>query len=287
MYRSSLLVLALVFMTASSGAALESGTFCLREDFGSEPLSDCTLQYYYYIPCPTYSWFHQYWDWDFCDKLGVFFTVGDISMQTGIACDPLDCHYLETLRVLDFAGYGTTRPPLYQVEFDVYCSDEYGCPVGPSLWNSGPYQTDFAWNYVVIDPPLCVTPCSVDPGSPPSAPRLLIVVTHTSPYDVTYPAWGFDNVSWPVELGCDMHDISCLPAPYPRPYFSEYSTIHSGFYGPDFIYCPPQWFVDPEDSMPDASRYGYLELAWRIYLVCSGPTDVQPSTWGNVKSMYK
>jgi hypothetical protein len=84
-----------------------------------------------------------------------------------------------------------------------------------------------------------------------------------------------------------MHEYSCLPTIYPRPYNSYYPTIHSGFYGQNFGYCPPMWFADSRDTSPDATVYGYVELAWRIYLVCSGPTNVEPTTWGNIKSMYR
>jgi hypothetical protein len=35
------------------------------------------------------------------------------------------------------------------VRFGLYCADEYGCPVGAALWNSGPYETEWGWNYKV------------------------------------------------------------------------------------------------------------------------------------------
>ena len=63
--------------------------------------------------------------------------------------------------------------------------------------------------------------------------------------------------------------------------------MHSGYYGQGFRYCPPRWFKDGRDTTPDAIEYGYVELAWRIYLTCSGPSGVEPTTWGNIKSMYR
>jgi hypothetical protein len=287
MYRAMLVGLALVLVAAASAPALECRRFSLRDDFGVEPLEDCYMNYYYYTaPCPTYSWFWAWSGWESGDMLGAYFTVGDISMSTGQVCDPLQCQTLVKFRVLDFAGYGTVRPPLFSVEFDIYCCDDRGCPVGPPLWNSGRYQTGFAWNYVYVDPPLCITDCVLYPGPPPPSPRLLLMVTH-GPYDATYPAWGFDNIGTNVEMGCDMHEQSCLQCLYPRPYNSHYTAIHSGFYGPDFEYCPPLWFKDQEDTTPDATQYGYVELAWRIYLACYGPSGVESTTWGNVKSIYR
>jgi hypothetical protein len=117
-------------------------------------------------------------------------------------------------------------------------------------------------------------------------PRILVTATHTGT-DGIYPAWGMDNISTGIETACIMHEYGCCPALYPRPYVSHYRTIHSGFYGPAFMYCPPQWFCDGRDTTPDCDLYGFIELAWRVYMICSGPTATEPSTWGNIKSMYR
>jgi hypothetical protein len=274
-------IAALVVTTSAQG--FEMKPFRIKDDFGSEPLSDCTLQYYYYIPCPTYSWF-----WAFAmgcpgDMLGVFYEIGDVSMQTGLACDPEQCHSLERIRVLDFAGYG-----VFTVRFDVYCSDELGCPVGPRLWTSGPYETARSWNYVEVEPALCITQCCPEPSMPASSPRILIVSIMTGTEGI-YPAWGLDNISTPIEHGgCEMHDTSCLPALYPRPHNSHYPTLHTGYYGcGSFEYCPPLGFIDGRDTTDDFSQFGGIEAAWRIYLSCSGPTSAEPTTWGAIKSMYR
>jgi hypothetical protein len=286
MNRASVLLIALLLLTAAGAVALESREFRLRDDFGTEPLYDCYMSYYYYIPCPTYSWFWGISGWEYGDVVGIFFTIGDVSTSTGEACDPAQCQSLARIRFLDFNGYGTVWPGIFSVEFDLYCCDEQGCPIGPSLWNSGRLDPAYAWNYVDIEPPICITGCSVDPGSPLSAPRVLLTATHTG-FEAYYPMWGLDNISWGVDRGCDFHDYSCMPAVYPRPYNSHYPTMHSGYYGKGLEYCPPVWFKDQQDSTPDATLYGFIELAWRIYLLCSGPTNVEPTTWGNIKSMYR
>jgi len=285
MNRALLFVLVLALTATTQAGALESKAFQMRDDFGMEPLSDCQLNYYYYAPCPTYSWFWSFPDWEYGDVVGAWFQVGDLSTGTGAACDPVECHTLDRIRVLDFAGYGSIHGCCL-VEFDIYCSDEYGCPVGPSLWNSGIRGLDYAWNYLNVDPPISICGCSVNPGSPPSAPRILITATHLG-NPPSYPQWGADNISTQLEQGCEFHEISCLPALYPRPYNSYYPTMHSGYYGQGFRYCPPRWFKDRRDTTPDAIEYGYIELAWRIYLTCSGPTGAEPTTWGNIKSMYR
>jgi hypothetical protein len=63
--------------------------------------------------------------------------------------------------------------------------------------------------------------------------------------------------------------------------------MHSGFYGQNFTYCPPQGLLDGRDTTPDGTQFGFVELAWRVYLLCTGPTAGEPATWGDIKSMYR
>ena len=283
----SIFVIVLVLVAVGSANAVETRAFQMRDDYGMERLSNCSLQYYYYIPCPTYSWFWAFSGWDPGDIIGAWFQIGDVSTGGFNPCDPADCHLLEEFRVLDFAGYGQIHSGLFTVEFDVYCADEYGCPVGPSLWNSGRRETGFGWNYIDVVPPVSICGCSFNPGPPPSAPRILITATSVGT-DAIYPAWGCDNISTHVEEGCSMHDIGCLPSLYPRPYNSNYTALHSGYYGNgNFAYCPPQWFLDGNDTTPDGTQYGFVELTWGLYVACLGPTEVMPTTWSSIKSIYR
>jgi hypothetical protein len=217
--------------------------------------------------------------------IGVFFDLRDITMGGWDQCDTISCMELKRFRILDFAGYGVVYPGLCTVEFDVYCSDEHGGPVGPSLWNSGPYETDYSWNYVDVDPAVNLSTCVSPPESTHAAPRILIAATHTGSFG-RYPSWGLDNMSTPVELACELHDDGCLPALYPRPHNSHYSTIHTGFYGAEFAYNPPLWFMDGRDTTNDGTMFGYIELAWRIYTLCSEPST-DAATWGSIKAMYR
>jgi hypothetical protein len=290
------LVVAVVFMMflASSAFGLETQAYQMREDYGTEPLYDCALQYYYYIPCPTDSWFWGWSGWSPGDIVGAVFMIGEDPSMGGFAvCDSVLCQELETIRVLDFAGYGTVYPGLYTVEFEVYCADPAtadGCPqYVPAIWNSGPYETHYGWNYIPLDPPLCLSRncCNIDDGPPPMYPYIIICATHTGS-DSGYPAWGTDNISTPLGEGCGMYDIGGNAAVYPRPAISHYGSMHSGYYGNGaFLYCPPICFCDPGDTTEDCSEAGCVELAWTIYMICGGPTATQPSTWGSIKSIYK
>ncbi|MGD9402973.1 MAG: hypothetical protein PVF95_11980 [bacterium] len=281
-----ILVLMVVFIaggtSAAAAAELQKQNYQIMEDYGGPSGYDCYMQYYYYIPCPTYSWF-----WGISsegrDTYGVFFKVGDVSMGTGQPCEEQLCFELIAFRVLDFAGYGTVYPGLYTVRFDVWCSDADGCPVGPPVWTDESYETAYGWNYVDLWGN--ITDCATE-YDPFAAARFLITATEVGS-DAMYPAWGFDNVSDGYEAGCEMHDVSSYPALYPRPYTSHYETMHTGYYGYGFEYCPPLWVADGRDTTPACDEYGCIELAWRPYFYCYGPAQSEPTTWGTIKSMYR
>jgi hypothetical protein len=275
------LVIALVLVLATSAFGLEKKAYQMRDDFGMEPQYDGALQYYYYIPCPTYSWFWAYTGWDPGDIIGMGFEIGSQGTGGYDPLDPYNCAEIEQIRILDFAGYGTVYPGLFTIELDVWCH------TGIHLWNSGPLETGFAWNYFLVDPPVCYTICGVDPG----VPTILVTATMTGT-DGIYPAWGMDNISTALETGCVLHDLGCLPVVWPRgpddmvP--GDAGEVHGGYFGTYFWeYVPPLGFLDGRDTTPDGSQFGFIELAWRVYIICGGPTSVEPSTWGNIKSMYR
>jgi hypothetical protein len=286
------LVLALVLVLATSAFALERRAYQMKEDFGTEGLYDGALQFYYYIPCPTYSWFWAYSGWTPGDVVGMGFPIGAMGTGGWDMLDAYNCNQLEQIRILDFAGYGTVYPILFDVEFMIWCC------IGPDphehvlLWASGPVVTHFAWNYFLINPPNGISFCPC-PWNPYGYPVVTVTATHVGT-DGRYPAWGLDNISTALEQACVMHDLGCLPASYPRaapgsmPGMPEPGVqVHGGYYGTDPTACPPIGIPDGRDTTPDVTQFGYIELAWRIYCICSGPTATEPSTWGNIKAMYE
>jgi hypothetical protein len=100
-----------------------------------------------------------------------------------------------------------------------------------------------------------------------------------------------DNISTAIEMGCVMHDISCLPAIYPRGAVTPgvcNGNVHGGYFGNyQWEYLPPLGFLDGRDTTPDGSQFGFIELAWTIYIGCAHPTADQPITWSSIKSMYR
>jgi hypothetical protein len=283
------IVLALVLVLASSAFALEKKAYQMKEDFGTESIgiADGTINYYYYIPCPTYSWFWSYTGWTPGEIIGNCFNATDEGTGGSGLNDPAMCHELTVIRILDFAGYGTVYPGKFTVEFDVYCAEECCGTAAPvtHLWNSGPFETGYAWNYIYVDPYLCLTEC--DPTGVNVKP-FVVTATHTGT-DGIYPAWGMDNISTAVETGCPLHDYGCLPAAYPRfACGAGVPAVHGGYIGTyPFEYWPPLSFLDGRDTTPDGSQFGAIELAWRAYFQCAGPTATEPSSWGNIKSMYR
>jgi hypothetical protein len=281
-------VMVLVLVLATAAFAVEKSVFQMKKDFGGEQLGDCYMGYYYFVPCPTSSYFFG-WTFDYGDIVGQFFCVGDPEMGSGTVCDPNDCQSIDRFVVLDFNDNAPGMYPQdFQVEYDIYCSDLDGCPIGPALWNSGmvtSYQR--GWNWFDIDPPLSVCPCVLDP---PGGPVFLITGTVRGDFPEQGPQWGSDGPGIYYYYCASMHDVGCLTVLYPRPTVSYYTPgIHSGYYGnPDSgtYQCPPQLLAG-FDTTPDLSQWGAVEWAWTVDMTCSGPTATEPTTWGNIKSMYK
>jgi hypothetical protein len=272
---------------ATSAVALEKKAFQIKEDFGTEPLYDCMLNYYYYIACPTYSWFWAFSGFTPGDIVGMCFNIADEGTGGSGNCDPAVCHQLEQVRILDFAGYGAIYPGLFTIELDVYCASEQCCGATAPfvhLWSSGPLETGYGWNYFdVTGYGLPFTTCWSQETF-----GIVITATHTGS-EGTYPAWGFDNISTALETGCVMHDLGCLPALYPRAWCGGPDPkVHGGYIGAyPFEYWPPLMFCDGGDTTPDCTQFGAIELVWRIYLICAGPDAAEPTTWGKIKSMYE
>lgn len=101
----------------------------------------------------------------------------------------------------------------------------------------------------------------------------------------TYPALIFDNISTPVQQGCEMHDASCFEALYPRPWTSYFSVMHTQLYD---CCCPTEPIPDPGNYTDVYWPYGCIEGAYlRPYLLCVGPPGVEGTSWGSIKSLYR
>jgi hypothetical protein len=285
------IALTLVLVIASSASGFEKKAYMMKQDFGMEELYqyDTALQYYYYMPCPTYSWYWGFSGWQPGEIIGVTYDLGTWGAGGFDPPDPYSCHTLRGFRVLDLVGLGDVYPELFGVRFEVWCAD-LGCynPIGPALWDSGLIGLHQGWNYIWIDPDgVCITPCCHDAGPPPSRPAITITATMVG-FDATYPMFAFDNISTPVEQGCVMHDYGCLPALYPRPHVSHWPNMHTGYFGTyQWEYWPPLWFPDGAETTSSGEVYGFVELAMTAYFICSGPTATQPTTWSNLKFMYR
>jgi hypothetical protein len=280
-----MLIVLLLATSVFSMERLEKRAYQIKDDFGIEPFSDGALQYYYYIPCPTYSWFWSFSGWIPGDIIGASFRIGDLSTGGWPQLDPGNCHTLEAMRILDFAGYGTIYPGLFTVEFDVYCSGASQSPFS-RLWNTGPIETHEGWNYIPVDPPLSICSCCEYDLMYPS---IIVTMTMVGECAGGSPAVGLDNIGIPFETGCEMHDIGCLPVVYPRDQSGGIDpSVHSGYVGlSPFEFWPPLSFCDGLDTSGDCSQFGFVEWVLTLYLGCSGPSDVEPSTWGNIKAIYR
>jgi hypothetical protein len=285
------LVIALVLVLATSAFGLDKKAYQMREDFGMELQCPDALQFYYYIPCPTYSWFWAYTGWDPGDIIGMGFPIGEQGTGGYDPVDPYDCQHIDRVRVLDFAGYGIYYPGLFTIELCLWCWHPDFPAHHMPLWCSGPLETGFGWNYFWVDPvvELCECPWGGEHQHHPG-PVVLLTAQMIGPNGV-YPAWGMDNISTPLEAACIFLDYGCMPVCWPRlppGYGYDHCAVHGGYFGTYFWeYVPPLGFLDGRDTTPDGTQFGFIELAWRVYICCYGPTSSQPSTWGNIKSMYR
>jgi hypothetical protein len=263
----------------------------MQEDYSLEPLYDCALQYYYYIPCPTYSWFWGVYGWKPGDILGASFRIGDTGTGGCDPCDPWCCTALEYIRILDLAGYGSIYPGIFTIEMDVWCSDASMNPF-KHIWNSGPLETGFGWNYIET-PGLHGLPIVDCYDSDLEYPSIIVTMTCTGTNGV-YPMVGFDNVGTAVRTGCQMHDSGCLPVQYPRDAAGNAApSVRSGYVGRYcFEHWPPLGIPDGDHARQQAMSFnGFAEVAWRIYLEshcpCLSPAGVQGTTWSGIKSLYR
>ena len=95
-----------------------------------------------------------------------------------------------------------------------------------------------------------------------------------------YPAIGLDNIGTSLYYGCEIHDVGCPTAVYPRDQCGGAEpTVHSGYVGlSPFEFWPPLGFCDGLDTTGDCSQFGFVEWVLTLDIGCSGPSGVEAST---------
>jgi hypothetical protein len=138
----TILVLTLVLVTATTAFGLQKKAWQTKDDFGTVPTYDGALQYYYYVPCPTYSWFWAYTGWTPGDYVGMSFTIGD--QGTG-GNDPLDPTVAQS-------GHSTSPATVRSIQACLQWSSMYGVlrvrssTYGTAvLWRPTPDGTTSIW----------------------------------------------------------------------------------------------------------------------------------------------
>jgi hypothetical protein len=160
------------------------------------------------------------------------------------------------------------------------------------LWNSGPLETHFGWNYFEIYPRLDICPCWDIDKWLPALPTIVVTMTSTGS-EGSYPKVGFDNISTAIERGCPLHDLGCLPAAYPRNRMGDEGLcVHSGYIGKyPFQHWPPLPFPGGvHTGFRPFGWCGYVELAWQIGLPnmpMGSEKAFHPTSWSAIKSLYR
>jgi hypothetical protein len=171
---------------------------------------------------------------------------------------------------------------------NVHRADASGKPLH-RLWDSGPLETGFGWNYIEVVPPygLDLGECFEDD---PASLGFIVTMEFVGTLG-GFPRIGFDNIGTAVDVGCLMHDSGCLPAHWPKTWLGGGDPrVHSGYVGDyRFQYWPPLAIPDAMFFPDDCT--GSVDLAWRVYLDCHGPgltpQSPFPTSWGGIKNLYK
>lgn len=258
------LLLVLAFVPAGTGNAFEAEPYQMVEDVGVHPWAQCALQHYYYIPCPSDSWFWGVSGWAIGDIIGAHFRVDQQSTGRVEPCCEC-CYVVVGVSILDFAGYGTVYPGWFSVTPKFFCADENGYPTGPAVYSGPPIDTSYGWNYIDFDRGF-EPPCFL-PGT--RYESFVVTITFTGLQGI-YPAIGFDNIGTAQESGCEMRDIGGSLAEYPRNWAGgPEPRVHSGYVGwRDFEHWPPIGFADGGDTTRVTPEFGFSEVAWRVHLSC-------------------
>lgn len=233
----------------------------------------CSLAYY--NTCSTWLF---YWS-GYCDvswaslsqpaKFGTCFDLADC---------PGDCRHLQ-----DVYWASNSWGPWSMIDVEIYCADEYCCPIGEPLGGiydywfplAGPKWHQFAFGLL----PLCV--CE-DVG----AGKFIVMVSLVEDYNNFFSY--SDNNLEDVLQGCET-DWRC-------------EGTHSFVYRNVLSYCDlygvpgPLWIpyttagcVDPPDFPPGchAAPGFYAEWLMECYVSCIGPTAAEETSWSEIKTLYR
>jgi len=202
--------------------------------------------------------------------------------QYGTVFDLADCP--DDCRHMTHFYWGCKRYTVYgNVDVEVYCASQAGCPIGEPLAGYYSYIPDIStpWQLFVTDQ-LALCPYCEETG------KFLILITdhgygaHTSPYsdiesynidDGCQPAWDCVGHSFNYSSAVSYCDVYGVPGP----------MWVSGPYG-----CTNVPTVPP--GCHDVYAYGagmFTEFLIDVYVACLGATATEKRSWSEIKSLYK
>ncbi len=250
----------------------EKGTVPMRERAPEQ--EGCTISYYNFCSGWVFYWSgYCYGEWMTLSYPPQYGTVFDLSDCPGSCRHLMDCWWA--------CKRFTVRA---WVELEIFCANEYGCPIGPPLW--GPYgftpNISNPWQHFALGGlPLC--------GCEETGPgKFVIVITdqgygaHTSPYS--------DIESYNINAGCQP-DWDCTGHSYSYRCAVSYCDVY-GAPGPMWVSgpygCDNVPFIPP--GCHDYYGYGagmFTEFLFDVYIACQGPTATETDSWSEIKSLYR
>jgi hypothetical protein len=241
----------------------------------------CILSYYNFCSGWVFYWsgycFGTFTELTLPPQIGTVFDLSDC---------PLDCRHLTDV------WWGCKRFTTYgDVNVEVFCASECGCPIGAPLagvYNYNPLFTTAWQHFVFPELPLCPV-CEVEGGG---SGKFLVMVTdngmgvHTSPYS--------DIESLNIDAGCQP-DWDCVGHSFCFRSAVDYCAQY-GMPGPMWVESSPGYIYGCTNvpTVPPGCHnyYGYgsgfyTEFLIDAYIACLGPTATEKSSWSDIKGMYR
>jgi hypothetical protein len=236
----------------------------------------CYMGYYNFCSGWVFYWSgYCYGDWA---------TVVD-PPQYGTVFDLGDCP--NNCRHMTHFYWGCKRFTMYgNVDVEVFCASDCGCPLGEPLVGFYGYNPDIttAWQLFIVDE-LALCPCDSEFGF---ADKFVVLITdhgfgaHSTPYS--------DIEVYNIDAGCQV-DWDCVGHSFHYSSAISYCDVY-GMPGPFWVSGPYGCTNVPTVPPGCHDYYGYgagmfTELLIDVYVACLGPTATDNTSWSEIKSLYR
>jgi len=266
-----LVMLVLAVAAATAGPVLQ---YCEVPERGSVERQDEYLLGYYNLCSGFGTWL---WGWDGYCQASFLRYPPQYGTCFDLADSPGECRHLEDVWWVgrSFYHYDT-------VDVEIFCADENACPVGAPL--AGIYDCSVVYHspswhrFDFGGLPLC--------GCDAGAGRFIVMISHNGEETESFSDANHKN----IEAGCE-YEWRCSGHSYVYRSYVSYCDVYGEpgplwIAGPDYG-CTNVPAVPPGCHDHDYSTGYYTEWLIDCYVSCNGPTRTEPTSWSEVKSLYR